>query len=63
MTYHRVLAGDIRPGMRVARRRTHEFHRVTHVRESDTSVWLTYATLGRDRPRKDAKWWMEHPDA
>ena len=60
--YHRVLAGEIRPGMRVARHRTHTFHRVTSVRLSADTIWIHYADKSPDRPRHDARWWMEMPD-
>ena len=65
--YHRVLAEEIRPGMKVARARTHNFREVAEVRQGNSAVTIYYVHPlhpgsgygGYDRPRKDAKWWME----
>lgn len=75
MTYERITAADIRPGMRVARARTHPFHEVEEVHPGPRAVTLVYVTTfdpaypprpgqqhgGRqfDRPRLTASWWRE----
>jgi hypothetical protein len=74
MTPERILAGDIRPGDRVARTRTRPFLSVIDVRRGPVAVTIVYsrrpATYGRprtvehfDRPRATAKWWVLRPDA
>lgn len=66
--YERVLAGDIHPGDRVARARTHDFREVKAIRHGPVAVTLVYDVrvdgMGRkyevfDRPSKWAKWWKE----
>lgn len=61
--YERVPAGEIRPGDRVARSRTHPFHTVTAIERTPTCVWLSLEGAGRSRPRLTASWWREVPDA
>ena len=59
--YHRVLAGEIRPGMRVTRHRNHPTRLVVRVQLSADTIWLIFDDHTRARPRHDAQWWMEHP--
>lgn len=74
MKYERILAGDIRPGDRVARTRNEPFATITHVAHGPVAVSL-YTDAERTmsyhrnrrpvhaRPRKTAKWWREVLDA
>lgn len=58
--YEKVQAGDIQPGDRVARARTHPFLTVRSAEHGATSVRLRYEDHGgSDRPRKTAQWWRE----
>lgn len=58
-THKRILAGDIRPGDRVARARTRPFFEVAAVRPGPVAVRLTYGDGTSDRPRQTALWWLE----
>lgn len=55
--YERITAGDVQPGDRIARAKTHRFRLVTRIEEGPVSVRFTYDSGGADRPRKAAAWW------
>jgi hypothetical protein len=67
--YERIEAGEIQPGDRVARARSHRFQQVTAISTGPVAITLRF---GRDiaRPRRTAKWWRlrepidvtEHPE-
>jgi hypothetical protein len=54
--YERIEAGEIKPGDRVARARSHSFQQVTAISTGPVAITLRF---GRDiaRPRRTAKWW------
>lgn len=58
-TFERIVAGNIKPGDKVARARTHTFQTVASVSPGATSVYIEYEHGNRDRPRKGAFWWRE----
>jgi hypothetical protein len=54
--YERIEAGDIQPGDRVARARSHPFQQVAATSVGPVSITLQF---DRDfaRPHRTAKWW------
>lgn len=68
MDYERIEAGAIAVGDRVARARTHDFKTVSGIQLHPTAVSIFYGDGrgsrfgGKDRPRRNAKWWREVPD-
>lgn len=66
--HERILAGDIKPGDRVARSRNDTFETVVAVERGPVAVRLLGSPVGTRsrtiaRPRQTAKWWREVPDA
>jgi hypothetical protein len=59
VTSERISAGDIRPGDRVARSRTHPFRRVEAVEPLRRTVRLHLDGAPSTRPAKAARWWRE----
>lgn len=59
VTYERILAGDIKPGDKVARARTHTFCEVESVRFGAKAIRLHFDGAEDARPQQTARWWIQ----